>query len=239
MHRNSLLKRMQHNVEQAIRDLGITYPVAMDNQFAIWNAYHNQYWPAHYLIDAQGQIRDQHFGEGAYQETEQMIQTLLKEAHQGVLAVGDELVQVAGSGATAAAADMQRSPETYVGYARQQNLVSPEAVRKDATAQYSTPRKLEPNQWALSGKWQVSAEYAAVQASGGAISYRFQGRDLHLVLGTLNGKPVRFQGHAGWSCPWRGSRRGYRCARQRRDPRAAALPTHPAKRKICNSHIPH
>jgi thiol-disulfide isomerase/thioredoxin len=120
----------QRNVEQAIRDLGITYPVAMDNQYAIWNAYKNQYWPAHYLIDAQGQIRDRHFGEGAYQETEQMIQSLLKEAHNGVLAAGDDgFVRVKGSGATAAAADMRRSPETYLGYARQQNLVSPEAVR--------------------------------------------------------------------------------------------------------------
>lgn len=184
----------RHNVEQAIRDLGITYPVAMDNQFAIWNAYKNQYWPAHYLIDAQGLIRDQHFGEGAYRETEQMIQSLLKEAHHGALAAGDDgFVQVMGSGATAAAADMQRSPETYVGYARQQNLVSPEAVRKDIAAHYSAPRKLKPDQWALSGKWRISPEYAAVQASGGAISYRFQGRDLHLVLGTLDGMPVRFR----------------------------------------------
>jgi cytochrome c biogenesis protein CcdA/thiol-disulfide isomerase/thioredoxin len=183
----------QHNVEQAIRDLGINYPVAMDNQYAIWNAYKNEYWPAHYLIDAQGRIRDQHFGEGKYQETEQMIQALLKEAHQGVLAMGDELVQVAGSGATAAASDTQRSPETYLGYARQQSLASPEAISKDVAAQYSAPRALEVNQWALSGKWLMSAESSALHATGGAISYRFRGRDLHLVLGTLSGKPVRFK----------------------------------------------
>jgi cytochrome c biogenesis protein CcdA/thiol-disulfide isomerase/thioredoxin len=187
-------EKIPRNVEQAIRDLGITYPVAMDNQYTIWNAYKNEYWPAHYLIDANGKIRHQHFGEGAYQETEQTIQSLLKEAHQGVLAMNDKLVQVAGSGATAAAADeMERSPETYVGYARQQNLASPEAIKQDVAAQYSTPRVLKTNQWALSGKWQVSAEAAAVQASGGAISYRFEGRDLHLVLGTRNGKPVRFK----------------------------------------------
>ena len=183
----------QHNVEQAIRDLGINYPVAMDNQYAIWNAYKNEYWPAHYLIDAQGRIRDRHFGEGKYRETEQLIRSLLKEAHQGVLAMGDELAQVAGSGATAAASDTQRSPETYLGYARQQNLASPEAIRKDVAAQYSAPRALEVNQWALSGKWLMSAESSALQATGGAISYRFRGRDLHLVLGTLNGKPVRFR----------------------------------------------
>jgi cytochrome c biogenesis protein CcdA/thiol-disulfide isomerase/thioredoxin len=183
----------QHNVEQAIRDLGITYPVAMDNQYAIWNAFSNQYWPAHYLIDAQGRIRHQHFGEGAYQETEQMIQTLLKEAHQGVLAMGDGLVQVAGSGAMSAAADRERSPETYVGYARQQNLASPEAIKQDVATQYSTPSALKLNQWGLNGLWLVSAESATLQASGGAISYRFQGRDLHLVLGSHNDKPVRFR----------------------------------------------
>jgi thiol-disulfide isomerase/thioredoxin len=182
-----------HNVEQAIRDLGITYPVAMDNQYAIWNAYKNQYWPAHYLIDADGKIRHQHFGEGAYQETELMIQALLKEAHHGVLATSEELVQVAGSGATAAAADTEHSPETYLGYARQQNLVSPEAIKKDISGQYTAPRTLKADQWALSGKWRVSAESAAVQASGSMISFRFQGRDLHLVLGSRSGKPVRFK----------------------------------------------
>ena len=181
------------NVEQALRDLGITYPVAMDNQYAVWNAFSNKYWPAHYLIDANGKIRHQHFGEGAYQETEQMIQALLKEAHHGVLAMGNELVQVAGAGTTAAATNSASSPETYVGYARQQNMASPEAIKQDMAAQYSTPHELKPDQWALSGKWLVSAESAALQVSGGAISYRFQGRDLHLVLGTRNGKPVRFK----------------------------------------------
>jgi len=181
------------NVGQAIRDLGIKYPVAMDNKYAIWNAYSNQYWPAHYLVDAQGRIRDQHFGEGAYDETELMIQDLLKEAHRGALTMNEGLVKVAGQGATAPAADTERSPETYVGYARQQNLLSPEPVRRDVAAHYSAPRVLKPDHWALSGKWRVSAEAAAVQASGGAISYRFQGRDLHLVLGTPDGKPVRFR----------------------------------------------
>jgi thiol-disulfide isomerase/thioredoxin len=182
-----------HNVEQAIRDLGIKYPVAMDNRFAIWNAYKNQYWPAHYLIDAQGRIRDRHFGEGAYQETEQMIRELLNEAHQGQLAMNDELVRVAGSGATAAPSASARSPETYLGYARQENLASPEAIKKDAAAIYSAPRVLEMNHWSLSGRWLVTAEASVLQAEGGAISYRFLGRDLHLVLGSRSGKPVRFK----------------------------------------------
>lgn len=180
------------NVGQAVRDLGIQYPVAVDNQYAIWNAYQNQYWPAHYLIDAQGRIRHQHFGEGAYQDTEQMIQSLLKEAHRD-LALSEDFVQVAGAGVTAAAAGAQKSPETYLGYARQENLASPEAIKQDMPARYSAPHKLKPDQWALFGDWQISKEAALLQAPGGAISYRFQGRDLHLVLGSHSGKPVRFK----------------------------------------------
>jgi len=183
----------QANVEKAIRDLGIAYPVVMDNQFAIWNAYKNEYWPAHYLIDAQGWIRQQHFGEGQYQETEQMIQALLKEAHQGELAISDELVQVMGSGATAPASSIARSPETYLGYERQENLVSSSPIKRDAAKWYSAPGFLSPNRWTLSGKWQVSAEAIVLHAAGGAISYRFYGRDLHLVMGSNNGMPVRFK----------------------------------------------
>lgn len=185
----------QRNVEQAIHDLGITYPVAMDNDYAIWNAYKNEYWPAHYLIDAHGRIRHQHFGEGAYQETEQMIQTLLKEAHSGQLSVSADLVQVAGSGATVAAMTEKagRSPETYLGYARQQNFSSPELLNKDGEHQYSTPTLLKHNQWALQGDWQIGDQSALLKKSGGAISYRFYGRDLHLVLGSQNGKAIPFK----------------------------------------------
>ena len=183
----------QHNVEQAIHDLGITYPVAMDNQYAIWNAFKNDAWPAHYLIDAEGRIRQKHFGEGAYQDTEQMIQLLLKKAHHGEQVKSDGFVSVSGSGTTAAATDMDQSPETYVGYARQENFASPEASKKDVAAQYSTPKSLKPNQWSLSGKWKISAEEDVLQAAGGTISFRFQGRDLHLVMGSHNQKPIRFK----------------------------------------------
>jgi thiol-disulfide isomerase/thioredoxin len=181
-----------NNVENAVHDLGITYPVAIDNQYTIWNAFQNKYWPAHYLIDVQGHIRHQHFGEGAYQETEQMIQALLKEAHQG-LALNEKFVQIKGTGATAAAADIQKSPETYVGYSRQENMASPENVVRDKPARYSAPRKLKVDQWALSGTWLLSKESAVLQTAGGAINYHFQGRDLHLVLGAHNGKPVHFK----------------------------------------------
>ena len=121
-----------------------------------------------------------------------MIQTLLKEAHQG-LALKDEFVQVAGAGATAAAADMERSPETYLGYARQENFASPEAVRRDMPSRYSTPHALRPDQWALNGNWLISGESTLLKAQGGSISYHFRGRDLHLVLGPHGDKPVHFK----------------------------------------------
>jgi hypothetical protein len=193
------------NVERAVRELGINYPVAIDNQYAIWNSFKNEYWPAHYLIDAQGRIRNQHFGEGAYQETELRIQSLLKEANKD-LALNNEFVQVNATGATAAAEDIERSPETYVGYGRQENFASGEAIQKDASAHYSAPRALKTNHWALSGNWQVGKESAVLQNSAGAISYRFQGRDLHLVLGANGGKPVRFKVTLDGAAP--GSNRG-------------------------------
>lgn len=177
------------NVEQAVADLGITYPIALDNRYAIWNAFKNQYWPAHYLIDANGVMRAHHFGEGGYIETEKEIQALLKEAGHQI--ASSDPVKVSGTGATLAAADTPRSPETYLGYAKQQNLVSPEEVQEDDTARYSTPQKLKLDQWALDGKWLISAESIRLQKPGGSISYHFQGRDLHLVLGSKN--PVRIK----------------------------------------------
>ena len=180
------------NVEQAVHELGVTYPVAIDNQYAIWNAFKNEYWPAHYLIDAQGRIRDQHFGEGKYQETELRIQALLKEANKDV-AVNNNFVEVHGTGATAEAADMERSPETYLGYARLENFASREPVKIENPARYSAPSRLKLNQWALSGTWEVTGESATLKETGGAINFRFRGRDLHLVMGSSNGKPLRYK----------------------------------------------
>lgn len=181
------------NVEQAVRDLGIEYPVAMDNDYAIWNAFDNAVWPAHYLFDALGKLRERHFGEGGYAETEIMIQRLLAEAHPGSAASEQALVRDQGRGALAAPSDMETSPETYVGYDREENFSSPESIGKNRVVFYTTPASLSADQWALSGWWLVAPEYAEAAKPGGAIVYRFRGRDLHLVLASALRKPVRFR----------------------------------------------
>lgn len=185
----------QANVENAVRELGIKYPVAMDNDYAIWNAYKNEYWPAHYLIDAQGKIRHQHFGEGAYAETEQMIQTLLKEANSANGEVSNSLVEVKGSGVSATASSERsgRSPETYLGFAREEGWASREPLLMDERRDYSTPRQLSKDQWALQGKWLVAEQSATLHSTTGALSYRFFARDVHLVMGSHSGKPIRFK----------------------------------------------
>jgi cytochrome c biogenesis protein CcdA/thiol-disulfide isomerase/thioredoxin len=183
----------QANVSKAVRDLNITYPVAIDSNYAIWKAFHNEYWPAHYFIDAQGVMRDHHFGEGEYDKSEEVLQQLLKEKNSNLKASG--LVQVSASGAQAAA-DMDdiRSPETYVGYARQENYLSPEKIRQDGPADYTAPRRLDVNNWGLAGKWIVASERAELASAPGKIVFRFHARDLHLVLGPgKGGKPVRFR----------------------------------------------
>ena len=181
------------NVERAIRNFGITYPIAVDNDFKIWRAFGNSYWPAHYFIDAEGRIRHHHFGEGDYEESEQVIQELLAEAKGGRrTAVGFVAPDAQGA---EAAPDLARarSGETYVGYQRASSFASPEAMGADEARDY-TVGWLRLNQWGLAGSWTVGAEQAELNQAGGAISYRFRARDLHLVLGPgPNGKPVRFQ----------------------------------------------
>jgi cytochrome c biogenesis protein CcdA/thiol-disulfide isomerase/thioredoxin len=181
------------NVEKSLADFKITYPVAVDSNYAIWKAFHNEYWPAHYFIDAQGMIRYHHFGEGKYDESEQVLQQLLREKNAGLKTAG--LVQVVGSGPQAAPdfGDV-RSPETYIGYSRQQNYASSEKIRQDAPQAYTAPSRLTVNQWGLAGNWNVSDEHAALLRAPGKIIFRFHARDLHLVLGPAkNGKPVRFR----------------------------------------------
>jgi cytochrome c biogenesis protein CcdA/thiol-disulfide isomerase/thioredoxin len=180
------------NVRKAVSDLKIDYPVAIDNNFAIWRAFKNQYWPAHYFIDANGNIRHHHFGEGDYAGSERVIQKLLAEA--GKANVGDQMVKVSASGAEAASvfADVD-SPETYVGYARAANFVSPGGTARDVARDYSgEPKTL--NQWTLTGNWTIGPEHAALNSEHGSIVYRFHARDLHLVLGPgPDGKPIRFR----------------------------------------------
>jgi cytochrome c biogenesis protein CcdA/thiol-disulfide isomerase/thioredoxin len=180
------------NVRSAVADLKIDYPVAIDNDYAIWRAFNNQYWPAHYFMDAQGRIRHHHFGEGDYDESERVIQQLLAET--GKTGVAEDLVAVNASGAEAAP-DMSNvgSPETYVGYDRAENFISPGGAVQDARHVYAaaTPRL---NEWALSGDWTVGKEEAILNEKGGSIVYRFHARDLHLVLGPgPDGKPTQFR----------------------------------------------
>jgi cytochrome c biogenesis protein CcdA/thiol-disulfide isomerase/thioredoxin len=184
------------NVKKAVHDLGIDYPVAIDNGYAIWRAFGNEYWPAHYFVDAQGRIRHHHFGEGEYAQSERAIQSLLAEAgHPEALNVPLGLAGAPAKGALAAAdsADV-RSPETYVGYARAEDFTSPGGVVRDTAHRYDAPAHPDLNDWGLAGTWQVGAERATLAAPAGRIVYRFHARDLHLVLGPgANGKPVRFR----------------------------------------------
>jgi hypothetical protein len=180
------------NVRQAVKELKVTYPVAIDNDRKIWNGFSNAYWPADYLIDGTGKIRHHHFGEGKYDETEQQIQELLKERN-GKLAA-DGLVTVAAAGAEAAPASDVESPETYVGYERADSFLSPGGLRQDMPFLYAAPAHLELNQWGLVGTWTDASQVATLKSAPGKIIYRFHARDLHLVLGpTADGKPVRFR----------------------------------------------
>lgn len=181
------------NVERAIADFQITYPVAVDSNFRIWRAFANTYWPALYLIDAEGRIRYHQFGEGNYAKTEQAIQDLLAEAAGHDMAQ-DGLASPDAPGAQAAP-DLARlrSGETYIGYAQAANFTSPQGLGADRARDY-TVVPLRLNQWGLSGNWTVGAERATLNQSGGGIAYRFSARDLHLVLGAdPHSAPVRFR----------------------------------------------
>jgi thiol-disulfide isomerase/thioredoxin len=208
------------NVRKATRELKIDYPVAIDNHYAIWRALSNQYWPALYVVDAQGQIRYHQFGEGGYAESEKVIQQLLADAgHAGAADVkgaagssGTNGTNAANgtSETTRAAAEIDpaqaqgvemapddrdlNSPETYVGYEHADNFASPGGQTRDRPNTYAAPARLSVNDWGLAGPWTVGAEFATPEAASGSIVYRFHARDLHMVLGPgVNGKPVRFQ----------------------------------------------
>lgn len=181
------------NVQKAVNKFGITYPVALDSNYGIWNAFHNEYWPAHYFIDAKGRVRYEHFGEGEYDQSERWIQKLLKEATAKPMAATP--VSVHGEGVEAAPdnKDMD-SPETYIGYARAQNFSSPGGIKRDVEQVYTDPKHLFLNQWGLVGNWDDHGQVAVLGAAGGKIVFRFHARDLHLVLGpNTDGTPVHFR----------------------------------------------
>lgn len=181
------------NVTRAVQRLKITYPVAIDNNYAIWRAFGNEYWPAHYFVDAKGRIRHQHFGEGEYAESEHVIQQLLREA--GATNVPGGVVDPKGHGAEQAP-DMRdvESPETYLGYDRAERFVSSSGVAYDHAHVYTAPASLPLNGWGLAGAWTVGSQQATLEGHPGRILYRFHARDLHLVLGPgPDGKPVRFR----------------------------------------------
>ena len=181
------------NVRQAIDKFQIGYPVAIDNDFKIWRSFANNYWPAHYFIDAKGQIRHTQFGEGDYEQSERVIQDLLAEA-AGSKKVDAATVTLDAKGAEAAPDLAQlQSGESYIGYLRAANFISPEGVGADVARDY-TVGKPDLNEWGLTGKWTVGGEQASLDQAGGGITYRFSARDLHLVLGPgADGKKIRFQ----------------------------------------------
>jgi len=183
-------EREPANVARAIRDLGVAYPVVLDNGYSLWRALHNNYWPAHYFVDAQGRIRYHHFGEGDYAMSERVIRQLLAEAGH---APAGTMTGVSATGAQAAAALSEiQSPETYIGYARADRFVSPGGLVRDEAKSYA-PAPLSLNAWLLEGQWIDGRQSARSLAPGAKISFRFHARDLHLVLGSASRKPVRFR----------------------------------------------
>ena len=182
-----------NNVRREAKGMRVDYPIAIDNDFSIWRAFDNNYWPALYLLDGDGKIRFHHFGEGEYEQSERNIQRLLKGA--GARGVSSELVSVVPQGAEVAADwGNLKSPETYVGYGQAENFSSPGGAAVDARHVYAVPRELRLNQWALSGDWTVTQRAAALNKPNGRVAYRFHARDVNLIMGpAARGVPVRYR----------------------------------------------
>ena len=181
------------NIRRAAADRQIGYPIAIDNDYAIWNTFDNHYWPALYFADAHGRIRHHHYGEGEYQQSEMIIQHLLAET--GSPGLSHDLVSPDARGAEAPADwATLRSPENYTGYQRTENFASPDAILPDTPYQYTAPAELRLNHWALSGDWTIAEHAATANQASGQITYRFHARDLHLVMGpATRGTTVRFR----------------------------------------------
>jgi len=183
-------------VQEATRDRAIDYPVAVDNDYAVWNAFANRYWPALYLADRDGVIRDQHFGEGRYERSEREIQKLL--------GVERAPVSVEGRGVEAAADWNQlRTPETYLGYWRGTGFGSPAGVTPDEPRAYRLPERLPVNRWALAGEWTIGPENVRLEQAGGSVAVRFHARDAHLVLSPGACGPISFRVRLDGEAPGR------------------------------------
>jgi thiol-disulfide isomerase/thioredoxin len=183
------------NVQMAAQERGITYPIAIDNNRAIWSGFGNHYWPALYFIDASGRVRDHHFGEGSYEASELRIRQLLAAAGGGGGKTDRESVSIEGRGPEAGADwDSLKSPETYIGHQKAANFVSAGGAAVNVRSTYAVPPRLRLNQWALSGEWTLKTEAAVLNAAGGRIANRFHARDLHLIMGpSQHGGAVRFR----------------------------------------------
>jgi thiol-disulfide isomerase/thioredoxin len=181
------------NVRRAIQQLKLEYPIVIDNDYAIWRAFRNQYWPALYFLDGRGRIRDRHFGEGGYEKSERIIQRMLADA--GVGDIGSGIVSVAGTGIeTAPDWANQRSPENFLGFERTQNFASPGGADADRRRPYVVPTRLILNHWALAGDWTIRSQATTLGSPNGRIVCRFHARDLHLVLGpAIRGEAVKFR----------------------------------------------
>jgi thiol-disulfide isomerase/thioredoxin len=180
------------DVRRAAQGFGVDHPIAIDNVYAVWNAFGNQYWPAVYLADAEGRIRHQHFGEGGYERTEQVIRQLLADA--GAAGLPEPTSPAAAEGLEAPAAwDDLGSPETYLGLARAQGFASPGGGVFQQSRVYAVPSTLHLNEWALTGNWTLGREEAVLNQANGRIASRFHARDLNLILAPAPDRsPVRF-----------------------------------------------
>ena len=173
-------------VQRATSERAIDYPVALDNHYEVWSAFDNHFWPALYFVDADGVIRDDHFGEGRYEQSERVIQRLL--------GVERELVTVEGVGVEAEADwEHLRTPETYLGYWRTARFASPDGTASDERRAYEFPRHLGVNHWALTGEWTIGRENVVLEKAGGSVAYRFHARDAHLVLNAGAREPIPFR----------------------------------------------
>jgi len=173
-------ERSEMNLRKAVSSLGVSWPVVMDNDFGIWQAYSNKYWPAHYLYSTDGRLVQKHFGEGAYEETERLI--------QGLLDISAPVAAEGITGSVPIATD--RSPETYLGYGRMDRFASPESLQKDLPSVYSQAAgTLALDHWSLEGPWTIGYQ-SSVPEAGSSLSFHFEAAEVYLVMNPLPGEPA-------------------------------------------------